>query len=233
MSADLARILEISVGDYPAQLMVPYHLVGTDELSVGFAYEISFFALDPEIDSDTLLAKPVTIRIDNDSEPVIFYGLVGQARSDEELDNYGRRSCWISVVPWIEALQLGSDCRHYQNLSVPEIFQKLWRECTDAPYELKLRRQYPALNYVVQFEETHADFLNRLLQQAGIFYYHVHEDGQSKIVLCDDSYALPHYGAIEFDQAYSDEQHIHDWRHRWSRKVNTFIAGVSRLTNNV
>ena len=55
----------------------------------------------------------------------------------------------------------------------------------------KLSAAYTAIDYVVQYQESDFDFVSRLLEFEGIYYYYIHADGAHEMVLIDDRNAHP------------------------------------------
>jgi Rhs element Vgr protein len=69
----------------------------------------------------------------------------------------------------------------------------------------------------VQYRETAFNFVSRLMEQEGIYYFFEHEEDKHTAVLADSISAhrpFPGYGEIvfrELDRSGSDEQHIGSW----------------------
>src|SRR5690606_6112889 len=89
-----------------------------------------------------------------------------------------------------------------------------------------LTKTYRTRDYCVQYRETDFNFVQRLMEEEGIYYYFRHTDSSHTLVLAD-SYSgheiFPDYGTIEYfppsDNAVRQKDHIHDWR--VSRKVQS------------
>src|SRR5262249_46015213 len=65
-------------------------------------------------------------------------------------------------------------------------------EIRDFQFRAPLRdtSRYPEREYCVQYRESSFDFISRLLEEEGIFYYFEHTDTKHKIVFCDNSKIL-------------------------------------------
>jgi hypothetical protein len=82
------------------------------------------------------------------------------------------------VVPYLRWLALERDCRIFQNKSVPDIVKQVLQDSglpTDR-FDFRLKESYPAVEYCVQYRETDLDFVSRLLEEEGIFYFFEHSD---------------------------------------------------------
>ncbi|RZI55206.1 MAG: type VI secretion system tip protein VgrG, partial [Rubrivivax sp.] len=115
-----------------------------------------------------------------------------------------------------------SDCRIFQELSVPDIVKQVFEDHPVARYEFKLLRPYRTWNYCVQYRETDLNFVARLLEHEGIYWYVEHDEAGHKVVLCDSASghdakpgceSLPFYGsgaqatpALEYVQAWSSAE---------------------------
>lgn len=98
------------------------------------------------------------------------------------------RSYRIHLVPGFWFLNQSSAHRVYENMSVKDIISNLLREhgsfCT---FQDKTSASYLTREYVVQYGETDFEFITRLMQEEGIFYYFTHSESEHTMVLCDDT----------------------------------------------
>jgi type VI secretion system secreted protein VgrG len=94
------------------------------------------------------------------------------------------------VVPWLWMLSLSADCRIFQNMSVPDIVTQVFSDLGYADFKLRLLEDHAPREYCVQYRETHLDFVSRLLEEEGIFYFFEHEAQRHVLVLCDDPAAI-------------------------------------------
>ena len=128
----------------------------------------------------------------------------------------------MQLKPWLWLLSRTSDCRIFQELSVPDIVKQVFEDHPVARYEFKLLRPYRTWNYCVQYRETDFNFVARLLEHEGIYWYVEHDEGGHKVVLCDSASghdakpgceSLPFYGsgaqatpALEYVQAWGSAE---------------------------
>jgi type VI secretion system secreted protein VgrG len=162
---------------------------GVEAISQPFAYSLDLLSEDPGISADKVLRKPVTLTIvfaDGGERPV--HGIM---RSFSQL---GRADDLVSyraeVVPWLWFLSLSTDCKIFQNLSVPEIVEEVFGGLGHSDYKLKLVKPHPKRVFTVQYKESHLNFVSRLLEEEGIFYFFEHADGKHTLVLADDNSAI-------------------------------------------
>jgi type VI secretion system secreted protein VgrG len=191
-----------------------------ESLGQPFPFDLELQSDDTAIDLDGLLGRPLTVGVTGlDGEDRLFSGLVRSVEQGGAEDQAGLYR--LAVVPWISLLQLGSDCRIFQEKTSLEIVEQVFADCGFSDFDAAvLIGRYDPLPYRVQYNESHFDFVHRLLQAAGIYYYHQHGDGTHKLMLCDAPSAhksFPGHARIPFRSLRSNalvEEHIHTLRVR-------------------
>jgi type VI secretion system secreted protein VgrG len=159
-------------------------LTGEESLSAPFLYTLHLLSLDDGIDAKALVRKPVSVAVDlPDGSQRQMHGLVRrfvQGDRGDELVSYR-----AEVVPWLWFLSLGTDCRWFQEKTVPEIVTEVFKELGYNDFQLRLTATYEKRDYVVQYRESHLDFVSRLLEEEGIFYFFEHTAERHLLVLAD------------------------------------------------
>jgi type VI secretion system secreted protein VgrG len=91
------------------------------------------------------------------------------------------------LVPWFTLLDYGTDCRIFQNKTVPQIIDKIVEERgMTAYYRSDLARSYTSWDYCVQYNESDFAFLCRIMEAEGIYYYFEQEKNQKhKLIIAD------------------------------------------------
>jgi len=90
-----------------------------------------------------------------------------------------------------------SDCRIFEEKTVPDIIEEVLKLHGVTSFENKLMGVYEPREYVVQYRESALDFISRLMEQEGIFYWHEHTDSDHKLVFADDHVSTPQIGLGE------------------------------------
>ncbi|MFA5808644.1 MAG: type VI secretion system tip protein VgrG, partial [bacterium] len=178
---DARFLFEIS-GVKPELLVVRFDLA--EEVSV--PYELSAeLACDDEVKMDDALGKEGFLTLTGDGGDRIVHGVVDRF---EHTGNRGRFGLYRArVVPYLRWLSLERDCRIFQGKSVPDIVKQVLQDSglpTDR-FDFRLKESYPAVEYCVQYRETDLDFVSRLLEEEGIFYFFEHSDTKHLLVFAD------------------------------------------------
>ncbi len=96
-----------------------------------------------------------------------------------------------TLRPWLWFLTRTSDCRIFQDMTVPEIVEKVFGDHgAIANFEFKLFGSYRKRVYCVQYRESDYQFVARLLEEEGIYWFFEHSEGAHKLMLVDDIGAL-------------------------------------------
>ncbi|MEL0616356.1 type VI secretion system tip protein TssI/VgrG [Cobetia marina] len=183
--------LEMSGADF-----IPHRLVGEERMSRPFAYTLDCISQNGDIELKTLMAQPAALSVRQaDGSYRKLSGLVESAALLGE--DGGVFYYQLTLVPWLSMLKLGRDSRIFQDLTAVEVIESVFSNHAIAQGEaqggwrLDLRREYPARSYCVQYRESDFQFVNRLMEQEGLFYYFEHASDDSdfnghRLVITDD-----------------------------------------------
>lgn len=125
------------------------------------------------------------------------------------------------VRPWLWMLTRNQNSRIFQEKTVKEIIEQVFSDASFSDYEFHLNSSYDTRVYCVQYRESDFDFISRLMEQEGIYYYfesELNELDTFKMVICDDMgghSAVPEYSTIEYCRSdsigTSSDDQIFDW----------------------
>ncbi len=135
-------------------------------------------------------------------------------------------------MPWLWFLGHTSDCRIFQNLNVPDIIEQVFKTYGFTDYQMSVSRgDYPKLDFCVQYRESALNFVSRLMEEVGIFYFFRHDDDRHVLVMGDSNVSfrdLPDPKLIYAPQNVQSGQvtqweHAYDFRPgRWAQKDFNF-----------
>ena len=150
--------------------------------------QLTLLSPKSDIKPDDLLGKPITVKVNLRGETArYFHGYVTRFGMGAHRGRYFTYQA--TVNPWLWFLTRTADCRIFQELSVPDIVKKVFEDHSLASFEFKLFRSYRKWVYCVQYRESDYNFVARLLEHEGIYWYFEHTDGKHKLVLVDSQSA--------------------------------------------
>jgi type VI secretion system secreted protein VgrG len=212
----LTRLAQVSSPLGPDILLLK-QLSGGDELGRLFSYKLELTSSDDAIDLNQLLGKPMSVILQlSGGGSRYFHGLVANCSQGVDVGQFA--SYQVELRPWLWLLTRTSDCRIFQHLSVPQIIKQVFRDLGFSDFEDTLSRPYREWEYCVQYRETSFDFVSRLMEQEGIYYFFRHENDRHVLVLADAYGAhqsAPGYETVPFyppDGQHRERDHISDWR---------------------
>lgn len=194
---------------------------GQEELGRLFQYEVQLLSENQSVKFEDIIGHNVTVRLDStrSSNPRYFNGIVSRFSQQPTTHNYAVYRA--TIVPWFWFLSRTSDCRIWsgsdKTRTVPEIIKELFNVHGFKDFEDKLSGNYTPWDFCVQYRETDFNFVSRLMEQEGIYYYFKHENGKHTLVLADSMNAhqpFPGYDEIHYQPqggGSSDLEHIRDW----------------------
>ncbi|EIM5465377.1 type VI secretion system tip protein VgrG [Salmonella enterica subsp. enterica serovar Anatum] len=156
---------------YVVQLKTP------DTLNLGYVSPAANLPLKPMVGKDLC----VNIELDGGGKRHIS-GLVTAARV---VGHEGRSVTYeLRMEPWVKLLTHTSDYKAFQNKTVVDILDEVLAEYP-YPVEKRLVESYPVRTWQVQYGETDFDFLQRLMQEWGIYWWFEHSEDSHTLVLAD------------------------------------------------
>jgi len=169
----------------PASTLLFSSMHGHEHLSQLFHYTVELLSHNQEIDFNKLLGSDMTIHMERpDNGDRFFHGFVSDAA---QCENRGEFAVYrFTLKPWLWFLTRTADCRIFQDMSVPDILDDIFRSEGFTDVDIQLMDQYPVRNYCVQYQESDFAFVSRLMEQEGIYYYFRQEDSKHTLVLCDN-----------------------------------------------
>jgi type VI secretion system secreted protein VgrG len=211
-----ARQVEIitPLGD---DVLLFHSMTATEELGRLFQFELNLLSIEPNLKFEDLLGQNVTIRLDlPDDKKRYFNGFVSRFSQAGTFDDFNAYSA--TVHPWLWFLTRTADCRIFQEKKVPDIIKEVFRDLGFTDFEETLSGSYRTWEYCVQYRETDFNFVSRLMEQEGIYYYFKHEIDKHTLVLADSvssHEAFPGYEKLPYfppdENLRRERDHIYDW----------------------
>ncbi len=141
------------------------------------------------IDFSRIVGQKVTVSLlQADGRPRFFNGFVSSFAAtggDHRFTHYQAQ-----VVPWMWMLTREADCRIFHSKTVKEVIEKVFQDRGYQDYSFSLNGSYSPMEYCVQYRESDFNFVSRLMEQNGIFYWFEHKDGSHTLKIADSQNAF-------------------------------------------
>ena len=161
---------------------------GTEQLSRLFEFRVRLLSDSPSISAKSLLGKDMSIEIDLTTEEAGSGKrfISGQVTQFTYIGRDGDSSLYESILrPWLWHATRRSDFKIFQFRKAPDIIKEVLGKYGFS-IEDKLMGNYREWTYMVQYGESDFNFVSRLMEEEGIFYFFSHSNGSHKLVLADD-----------------------------------------------
>ena len=188
---------------------------GTEKLGRLSEWTVTMESENHNIQIADVLGKPLDVVLDtaDGTGKRYFNGVVTRFAHAGSNNNFSIYSATVRPGLWL--LSRAANCRIFQDMSVPDIIKQV---CGDYGSDVVLDQSglsqtHPALPYCVQYRETDLDFVCRLMEQSGMYFYFTHTSGRHTTMLAD-SYtthaAIPGYAEMKVATA-RDEESFENW----------------------
>jgi type VI secretion system secreted protein VgrG len=196
---------------------------GQESISRLFHFDLYMHSENRSIQMETIVGKKATIVIVlPDKKERYINGVISsfsQAGSTPlEMGTNPKIFAHYSatLVPWMWMLTRTSDCRIFQGMTVPDIIAKIFQE-HKLDFKNRLHGDFKQREYSVQYRETDFNFVSRLMEEEGIFYFFEHEAEKHSLILANDPSEFkptPHHRDVSYKSAIGEQRHedvIKEW----------------------
>ena len=221
---------------------------GREEMSRLYHFQLELRSQDPTLSAKQLVGKPVTVSVHTGAEQGnsrFFHGFVARFIAGHWDSEHKVRLYRAELVPWMWFLTRNANCLIFQNKSVPDIIQDIFKRRGFTDFEMKVdSAAHPAWDYCVQYRETDFNFISRLMEQEGICYFFKHTDGKDTMVITDQpsNYVACQPAKLNFTGHTSETQHFDEithWEHqfefrsgKWAQTDYDFTKPTADLKTN-
>jgi type VI secretion system secreted protein VgrG len=160
-----------------------------EELGRPFLYEVDLSSGKEQTDVNALIGSHGTVWLSQslDGKPdVYFNGIVTRIVCHGKSGGAYRYK--VELRPWIWLLSRVIDCRIFNNKSPFDIITAIFRDAGFSDFaDIRCAGSGDTvLEYCVQYRESSLDFVHRLMEQYGIYYFFEHTKSKHTLKLADD-----------------------------------------------
>jgi type VI secretion system secreted protein VgrG len=202
-----------------ADVVVLTAMEGEETISQLFRFQLQLLSERADITAEEMIGQNVTVSVLDPDDSIHYYN--GYIRSFVNLGGGDWGTVYqAEMVPWTWFLTRRTDCRIFQRKNVQTVVTEVFKAMGFADFEfVNVRGPDNEREYIVQYRESDFDFVSRLLEEQGIFYYFRHEDGKHVMVLSDQAsaYVVARHAEVSFHgkafQEYDDD--LTAWEHHY------------------
>lgn len=157
---------------------------GTEGVSRLFSFTVELLSEDDSLDLTKLIGTKVTLRIATaDGGSRVWNGYVSQVAQGWKGTVYAAYQ--LTIVPWLWFLTNHVDSRIFQGRTAVEIIREVFEKAGFADFTINVHGKLAAREMCVQYQERTFDFVSRLMEEEGIFYFFKHSNGRHELILAN------------------------------------------------
>jgi type VI secretion system secreted protein VgrG len=177
----------LSVEGYSGELRV-VRFTGHEGVSELFRFEVVFLAKEPIAAADFVRKKvTLTFGAPEEAVPRAVHGIVGRFREGELGRAYTRYH--LTIVPEVQVMLHRQTSRIFQEKTAKDIINAVLDGASQEAVHLE-PGAFSAREYCVQYRETDWNFISRLLEEEGCFYYFDHSSAPATLTIADEPSAI-------------------------------------------
>jgi type VI secretion system secreted protein VgrG len=192
-------------------------LRATESFSQLFSIELDLLSYEGNIRAEDIVGSHIATFIGtNGLQPRPLNGFV-KSFAYTGLEKRGLYGYKAELVPWLWFLDKRTNCRVFQNQTVQQIIESMFSELGFSDFSFSLIDTHPPVEYCVQYQESDFNFISRLLEQEGLFYFFEHKTDKHILHIADNSAAFIFLDEklIEHSSGSRAKHGIQGWQHRF------------------
>ncbi len=195
---------------------------GSECVSRPFEYTLTLRLGRSTLDPAAVVEQDICVHFSHQALPAqtrTWRSIVGIVATCELLTTSdGMLDLRLRIVPRLARLAYRRNCCVFKEASVPDIVEEVLKRSglsSGSDFQFHLKGYHRVRPYCVQYDETDLDFLSRLLEEEGIFYYFEHEGKRCTMHLTDTVQTceyIPSFETIRFEAAIRSDPHRMVWQ---------------------
>jgi len=180
---------------------------GGERLGQPFSYDIQFVSQNAALAGADVLGKPFAIEIERPRGKRHFHGVAYRFMRLGTRDHWSHYAMTLRPTLW--RLTMGSDCRIFRGAISSAVTDVL--KDRGVSTDVRLDGAARTSDYFVQYRESDLNFVTRLMEQEGIYYFFKHTQSEHKMVLVNSAGRhdpFPGYATLVLG---TDDECIESW----------------------
>ena len=215
--------VKTSLGD---DTLLVHAITGEEKLSTLFCYTLELLSTTANINSQQIVGKTVQFSLNQNSTTQVYNGYISEfiANAVRQENFYIYRAV---VRPWLWLLTKSSNSRIFQDQTVIQVIQTVFDQAGFNDYDFSgAKKSYPKRDYCVQYGESDFNFVSRLMEEVGLFYYFTHDSSKHTLVIADQAgaYGSEKQEPVPFYDDKSRIQGIKAWQHTYTMQTGKYTT---------
>ena len=181
---------KVSAETLDAGDLILHTFSGVEELSKPFEFKAIFRSSKSDLDLTDLIGKSVTVSASFGKVTRHFNGIFWDlSQGVSEINEEGAVLTFYhaSIYPKLWHAKLSSNCKIFQQKTALAIIKSVLQSNGVTLKDKTQGAGSSQRDFCVQYNETDFDFVSRLMEEEGIFYFFAHTKGMHTMILGDDS----------------------------------------------
>lgn len=228
----VSNILNIKIDSIDETLEV-INIRGEEALSRSFEYIVTFSSSNQELKAKDFIGKKTKISITEvEEQPRLIHGCISTFES-QNINAKGCRFYAVILKPWFYFLSYTQDCRVFQDMTVPDIITDLFKEYGYQDFDLsELQNSYTPRAYCTQYNESVFNFISRLCEEEGLYYFYKYDDDKHLIMFQDSGFAGKNFTSpLTYRRDQTRKNSVVNWTHKYELTSNAVKTSVYQYQN--
>ena len=176
--------VKLSISELKEDVIIN-NIRGSESLSELFEFHVNFSSANSQINAEKILGSNVTLHFKSENHEKFINGIItqfSQGTTSLKEDIY-HTEYFFTMRPKLWLLSLDNNCRIFQKKSTMDIIKNILGE-----HKIDVSGSNCGNNnrtYCVQYNESSFNFISRLMEDEGIFYYFKHEKNKHTLIIRD------------------------------------------------
>lgn len=180
--------------------LLVFSMHGKEEMGRLSVFDMELVSPKSDLNFDNVVGQQVTATLVIQEGERHFNGYITEFKYLGWDGVYSRYAA--TIRPWLWLLTRTSDCRVFQKMTVPDIIKKIFKLNNMVDFKVNLTATYREWEYCVQYNESDFNFVSRLMEQEGIYYFFEHKADKHVMVIVDDAsghVAYPGFAEVPYN----------------------------------
>jgi len=190
----MAIIREKNIADYTVKIgglakdtLSVVSFCGSETISQLFNFSFDLASADPKIDFASVIGQPALFTLQMPVGKRYVRGIVNEFEQTGKAESGPWTFYRAEVVPSVWLLSNRTHCRIFQDKALKEIIEQVLKNAGIPSDQVRFSLQGTyKCDYCVQYRESDLNFIHRLMEQYGLFYFFEHSKDNHVMVIGDN-----------------------------------------------